>query len=151
MRWNLVTLALANAISASSVMSNVLPNESLRTQAEVAMQEARKLAPDLTLELLRIHRYPGGGGGAICGGADGAGAVLTIPLSNPLTSPTGLGRGGPAMPPGRGAICGITDGCSATLTAPLSNPAMPGRCSLDIIPGTSIMLPSCSSSAPRSS
>ncbi len=49
-RWNLVTLALANAISASSVMSNVLPNESLRTQAEVAMQDARKLATDLTLD-----------------------------------------------------------------------------------------------------
>ncbi len=49
-RWNLVTLALANAMSASSVMSNVLPSESLRTQAEVAMQEARKLATDLTLD-----------------------------------------------------------------------------------------------------
>ncbi len=49
-QWNLVTMALANAMSASSVMSNVLPDESLRTQAEVAMQEARKLATDLTLD-----------------------------------------------------------------------------------------------------
>ncbi|MFY9913989.1 MAG: M3 family metallopeptidase [Nocardioidaceae bacterium] len=49
-RWNLVTMALVNAMSASSVMSNVLPAESLRTQAEVAMQEARKLATDLTLD-----------------------------------------------------------------------------------------------------
>ncbi len=49
-RWNLVTMALANAISASSVMSNVLPDESLRTQAEVAMQEARRLSTDLTLD-----------------------------------------------------------------------------------------------------
>ena len=31
-------------------MSNVLPSEALRTQAEAAMQEAQKLSTDLTLD-----------------------------------------------------------------------------------------------------
>ncbi len=48
--WNEVSTALSNAAAASSVMSNVLPNEALRTQAEAAMQEAQKLATDLTLD-----------------------------------------------------------------------------------------------------
>ncbi|HEY7043621.1 MAG TPA: M3 family metallopeptidase [Nocardioidaceae bacterium] len=48
--WNLVSMALSNAFAASSVMSNVLPNEALRTQAEAAMQEAQKLSTDLTLD-----------------------------------------------------------------------------------------------------
>ncbi len=49
-QWNLATMALTNAISASSVTSNVLLHESLRTQAEEAMQEARKLSTELTLD-----------------------------------------------------------------------------------------------------
>jgi thimet oligopeptidase len=49
-QWNLVSLALSNAFAASSLMSNVLPAEELRTQAEAAMQEAQKLATDVTLD-----------------------------------------------------------------------------------------------------
>jgi thimet oligopeptidase len=48
--WNRVSTALSNASAAASVMSNVLPQESLRSQAEAAMQEAQKLATDLTLD-----------------------------------------------------------------------------------------------------
>ena len=48
--WNQVATALSNAASAASVMSNVLPSEALRTQAEAAMQEAQKLSTDLTLD-----------------------------------------------------------------------------------------------------
>ncbi|MEP6665078.1 MAG: M3 family metallopeptidase [Nocardioidaceae bacterium] len=49
-QWNQVSLALSNAFSASSVMSNVLPDEALRTQAEAAMQEAQKLSTDRSLD-----------------------------------------------------------------------------------------------------
>jgi thimet oligopeptidase len=49
-QWNRIATSLSNASSAASVMSNVLPNETLRTQAEAAMQDAQKLATDLTLD-----------------------------------------------------------------------------------------------------
>ncbi len=49
-QWNLASVALSNAFAASSVMSNVLPEEALRSQAEAAMQEAQKLSTDLTLD-----------------------------------------------------------------------------------------------------
>jgi thimet oligopeptidase len=62
--WNQVATALSNAASAASVMSNVLPSEALRTQAEAAMQEAQKLSTDLTLDS-ELH--------AIFAGLDGSG------------------------------------------------------------------------------
>ena len=49
-QWNRVSTALSNASAAGSVMSNVLTSETLRSQAEAAMQEAHKLATDLTLD-----------------------------------------------------------------------------------------------------
>ena len=49
-RWNHVSIALSNAFAASSVLSNVLPSEALRTRAETAMQEAQKLSTDLSLD-----------------------------------------------------------------------------------------------------
>ncbi len=48
--WNDVSIALHNAMSAASLISQVHPLESLRSQAEAAEQEGNQLATDLGLD-----------------------------------------------------------------------------------------------------
>jgi thimet oligopeptidase len=48
--WNEVSIALHNARSAASLMSQVHPQESLRSQAEAAEQEGNQLSTDLGLD-----------------------------------------------------------------------------------------------------
>ena len=48
--WNEVSIALANAMSAASLISQVHPQESLRSQAEAAAQEGNQLSTDLGLD-----------------------------------------------------------------------------------------------------
>jgi thimet oligopeptidase len=48
--WNEVSIALHNAMSAASLVSQVHPQESLRSQAETAEQEANQLSTDLGLD-----------------------------------------------------------------------------------------------------
>src|SRR6476646_984290 len=49
-RWNDASIALGNAFAAASLFSEVHPLEPIRSQAETAMQEAHKLATDLSLD-----------------------------------------------------------------------------------------------------
>jgi thimet oligopeptidase len=48
--WNEVSIALRNAMSAASLISQVHPQESLRSQAEAAEQEGNQLSTDLGLD-----------------------------------------------------------------------------------------------------
>ena len=48
--WNDVTLALGNVFSAASLLSNVHPDEEVRTQAEAAEQDAHRLLTELSLD-----------------------------------------------------------------------------------------------------
>ncbi len=48
--WNEVSIALGNAMSAASLISQVHPQEELRSQAETAEQEGHKLSTDLALD-----------------------------------------------------------------------------------------------------
>jgi len=48
--WNDVSIALTNAMSAASLISQVHPQELLRSQAEVAEQEGNQLSTDLGLD-----------------------------------------------------------------------------------------------------
>lgn len=48
--WNEVSIALGNAMSAASLISQVHPQESLRSQAEAAEQEGNQLSTDLGLD-----------------------------------------------------------------------------------------------------
>ena len=48
--WNDVSIALHNAMSAASLISQVHPQESLRSQAEAAEQEGNQLVTDLGLD-----------------------------------------------------------------------------------------------------
>ena len=48
--WNEVSIALHNAMSAASLISQVHPQESLRSQAEAAEQEGNQLSTDLGLD-----------------------------------------------------------------------------------------------------
>ena len=48
--WNEVEIALHNAMSAASLISQVHPQESLRSQAEAAEQEGNQLSTDLGLD-----------------------------------------------------------------------------------------------------
>jgi thimet oligopeptidase len=48
--WNDVSIALRNAMSAASLVSQVHPQESLRSQAESAEQEGNQLSTDLGLD-----------------------------------------------------------------------------------------------------
>ena len=48
--WNEVSIALHNARSAASLISQVHPQESLRSQAEAAEQEGNQLSTDLGLD-----------------------------------------------------------------------------------------------------
>lgn len=48
--WNEVSIALHNAMSAAAVISQVHPQESLRSQAEAAEQEGNQLSTDLGLD-----------------------------------------------------------------------------------------------------
>jgi len=48
--WNEVSIALGNAMSAASLISQVHPQEALRSQAEVAEQEGNRLSTDLGLD-----------------------------------------------------------------------------------------------------
>jgi len=49
-QWNDVSIALHNAMSAASLLSQVHPQESLRSQAEAAEQEGNQLSTDLGLD-----------------------------------------------------------------------------------------------------
>ena len=48
--WNDVSIALNNAMSAASLISQVHPQEELRSQAEAAEQEGNQLSTDLSLD-----------------------------------------------------------------------------------------------------
>jgi thimet oligopeptidase len=48
--WNDVHVALGNVFSAASLIANVHPDESVRTQAEAAEQDAHRLLTDLSLD-----------------------------------------------------------------------------------------------------
>jgi thimet oligopeptidase len=48
--WNEVSIALGNAMSAASLISQVHPQEALRSQAEAAEQEGNRLSTDLGLD-----------------------------------------------------------------------------------------------------
>ena len=48
--WNEVLIALSNAMSAASLISQVHPQEELRSQAEIAEQEGNTLSTDLGLD-----------------------------------------------------------------------------------------------------
>ena len=48
--WNEVSIALQNAMSAASLVSQVHPQEALRSQAEAAEQEGNQLSTDLGLD-----------------------------------------------------------------------------------------------------
>ncbi|MHB8186137.1 MAG: M3 family metallopeptidase [Dermatophilaceae bacterium] len=48
--WNEVSIALGNAMSAASLISQVHPQEALRSQAETAEQEGNNLSTDLGLD-----------------------------------------------------------------------------------------------------
>ncbi|HEX7461551.1 MAG TPA: peptidase M3, partial [Dermatophilaceae bacterium] len=48
--WNEVSIALHNAMSAASLVSQVHPQESLRSKAEAAEQEGNQLSTDLGLD-----------------------------------------------------------------------------------------------------
>ena len=48
--WNDVQVALGNVFSAASLLSNVHPDEAVRTQAEAAEQDAHRLQTDLSLD-----------------------------------------------------------------------------------------------------
>jgi len=48
--WNEVSIALGNAMSAASLISQVHPREELRSQAETAEQEGHKLSTDFALD-----------------------------------------------------------------------------------------------------
>jgi thimet oligopeptidase len=48
--WNEVSIALQNAMSAASLVSQVHPQETLRSQAEAAEQEGNQLSTDLSLD-----------------------------------------------------------------------------------------------------
>jgi len=48
--WNEVSIAMGNAMSAASLISQVHPQEELRSQAETAEQEGHKLSTDLALD-----------------------------------------------------------------------------------------------------
>jgi len=49
-QWNDVSIALRNAMSAASLISQVHPQEALRSQAEAAEQEGNQLSTDLGLD-----------------------------------------------------------------------------------------------------
>ncbi|MDX6319759.1 MAG: thimet oligopeptidase [Nocardioidaceae bacterium] len=48
--WNDVTIALGDALSAATVLIQVHPDDSIRSQAETAAQEAKRLATDISLD-----------------------------------------------------------------------------------------------------
>ena len=48
--WNEVSIALGNAMSAASLISQVHPQEAMRSQAEAAEQEGNRLSTDLGLD-----------------------------------------------------------------------------------------------------
>jgi thimet oligopeptidase len=48
--WNDVTIALGDALSASTVLIQVHPDDSIRSQAETAAQETKRLATDISLD-----------------------------------------------------------------------------------------------------
>jgi thimet oligopeptidase len=48
--WNQVNIALGDALSAATVLIQVHPTEAIRSQAETAAQEAKRLATDISLD-----------------------------------------------------------------------------------------------------
>jgi Zn-dependent oligopeptidase len=48
--WNDVNIAVGDALSASTVLIQVHPDDSIRSQAETAAQEAKRLATDISLD-----------------------------------------------------------------------------------------------------